>query len=105
MIRAVESKIRAGQNFSCRLILQLILKYKNIIKTNLNLKVFIQEIKDRDYVIDPAKYKSMVTLWIASQVNGDNVTYFENFGVEYIPKEIKNAQATKTLKQIFTGRG
>ena len=36
--------IRAGQNLQCHLILELFLKYKNIIKTNLNLMVFIQKI-------------------------------------------------------------
>ena len=40
-IRAGEGMIRAGE--VCR-ILQLILKYKSIIKMNLNLMVFIQEI-------------------------------------------------------------
>ena len=30
--RAVESTVRAGQNFKCQLILELILKYKSIIK-------------------------------------------------------------------------
>ena len=32
---------RAGRNFQCRFILQLILKYNNIIKVNLNLMVSI----------------------------------------------------------------
>ena len=36
VIRAVESTIRAGQDFSCHLILYQILKYKVIIKMNLN---------------------------------------------------------------------
>ena len=35
--------IRAGQDFYCLPILQLIWIYKNIIKKNLNLMVFIQE--------------------------------------------------------------
>ena len=40
---AGESTIKASQNFSCLLVLQIILKYKNIIKTNLNLMVFTKE--------------------------------------------------------------
>ena len=44
VIRAGDGVIRVVQDFKCRLILQLILKYKNIIKKNLNLMVFIQEI-------------------------------------------------------------
>ena len=43
-IRAGESTIRAGQNLWCCLILWLTLKYKIMIKINLNLIVFIQEI-------------------------------------------------------------
>ena len=31
---------------------------------------------------------SIGTHWIALRVNGDNVTYFDSFGVEYIPKQI-----------------
>ena len=27
--------------------------------------------------------------WVALYVNGDNATYFDTFGVEYISKEIK----------------
>ena len=41
-IRAGEGTIRAGQDFY--LIIWKILKYKSIIKMNLNLMVFIQEI-------------------------------------------------------------
>ena len=28
--------------------------------------------------------------WIDLYVNRNNATYFDNFGVEHIPKEIKN---------------
>ena len=41
---AGEGTTRADQNFQCRLVFSLILKYKNIIKTNINLMVFDQEI-------------------------------------------------------------
>ena len=34
-------------------------------------------------------------------VNGDKVTYFDSFGVEYILKKSKHLQATKILWQIF----
>ena len=33
-------------------------------------------------------YKSVGTNWVALYVNGDNVTNFDSFRVEYIPKEI-----------------
>ena len=43
-IRADEWTNRTGQDFWYRLILWLILKYKNFIKTNLDLMVFMREI-------------------------------------------------------------
>ena len=30
--------------------------------------------------------------WIALYVNAENVTHFNSFGVEHIPKEIKKSQ-------------
>ena len=30
-------------------------------------------------------------------MNSNNVTYFENFGVEYIPKEIQNVIGNKNI--------
>ena len=43
-IRAAEGTLRAGQKFYCHLILLKILKYEGIIKINLNLMVFMQQI-------------------------------------------------------------
>ena len=45
-------------------------------------------IKDGGYIINLDEYESAATHWIALSVNGDNVTYFDSFGVEHIPKEI-----------------
>ena len=41
------------------------------------------------YVIYLDEYESIGTHWIALYVNSKNVTYFDRFGVERIPKEIK----------------
>ena len=81
----------------------LAFKYKSIIETNLNLKVFIPEIvylkiKDGAYVINLDEYKSIGTHWIALYVNGDNITYFDSSGVECIPKEIKKFLGTKNIE-------
>ena len=46
-------------------------------------------------------YISIGTHWIALYVNGDNATYFDSFGVEYILKEIKNFVGIKSIKQLF----
>ena len=35
------------------------------------------------------EYSHIRTQWVALYVQNNNVTYFDSFGVEYIPKEIK----------------
>ena len=47
----------------------------------------LSKIKDEVCVINVDEYKSIGTHWIALYVNGDNVTFFDSFGVEHIPKE------------------
>ena len=44
VIRAGEGTIRPSQNISCCIMLSLFLKYKSVIKMNLNLMVFIEKI-------------------------------------------------------------
>ena len=39
-------------------------------------------------MINLDKFKAIGTHWIALFVNVNNVTYFDSFGVEHIPKEI-----------------
>ena len=48
-----------------------------------------QQIKDGIYIINFEKYKSIGANWGALYVNGDVVTYFDSFRVEYIPKKFK----------------
>ena len=47
------------------------------------------KIKNGAYIIKLDEYKSIGTHWIALYVNNEYVTYFDSFGVEHIPKEIK----------------
>ena len=47
------------------------------------------------YVLNLDEYKSIRPHWIALPVNGDNVIYFDRFGVEHIPKKLKNSWPTK----------
>ena len=49
------------------------------------------KIKDRIYVIILDEYKSIQTHCLALYANGDNVTYFDSFGGEHIPREIKKS--------------
>ena len=47
------------------------------------------EIKDGVYVINLDEYPDIGTHWIALYVKNHNITYFDSFGVEHIPKKIK----------------
>ena len=49
----------------------------------------LPEIKDRAYVINLDEYSDIGTHWVALYVNNNDVTYFDSFGAEHIPKEIK----------------
>ena len=50
----------------------------------------LPKIKDGAYVINLDEYSDIGTHWVALWVNNsNNVTYFDSFGVEHIPKEIK----------------
>ena len=44
---------------------------------------------DRAYVINLDEYSVIGTHWIALYALNNNVTYFDSFGVEYIPKKTK----------------
>ena len=56
----------------------------------------LPKIKNGIYIIKLDEYKSIGTHWIA-YVNGSNVTYFDSFGVEHIPKEIKKSIGNKNI--------
>ena len=49
----------------------------------------LTEIKDGTYVINLDEYSDIGTHWVAMYVRNNDVTYFDSFGVEHIPKEIK----------------
>ena len=56
------------------------------------------KIKDGAYVLNPDEYKSIGTPWIALYVNDNNVTYFDSFGLEHIPKQIRKFIGNKNLE-------
>ena len=64
--------------------------YKNISKFNsVHSWNYLPHDKLRDgSCIINLDYKSTRTHWTALYVNGNTVRYFDNFRVEYIPKEI-----------------
>ena len=49
----------------------------------------LSKTKDGAYTINLDEYESIGTHWIVLYVNTKNVTYFDSFGVEHIPKELK----------------
>ena len=65
----------------------------------------LPKIKDGAYVINLDEYSNIGTHWVALYVGGaspkevnNNVTYFDSFGVEHIPKEIKAFINNKNIK-------
>ena len=46
-------------------------------------------IKNGLYIINLDDFKSIEIHWIALYVNGIDIIYFDSFGVEHIPEEIK----------------
>ena len=53
--------------------------------------------KDGAYVINLHEYFDIGTHWIVLSVNTKTVTYFDSFGVEHIPKEIKKFINSKNI--------
>lgn len=60
-----------------------------------NLNIFN---KDGAYIINLDKYDNIGTHWVAIYLKNDNVTYFDSFGIEYIPKEITKLINDKSIK-------
>ena len=54
-------------------------------------------IKDGTYVINLDEFKSIGTYWIALYIDNYNVTYYDSFGVEHIPKEMKKFIGNKNI--------
>ena len=55
------------------------------------------KIKEGAYVINLGEHSDIETHWIALYVNTKTVTYFDSFGVEHIPIEIKNFINNKNI--------
>ena len=71
---------------------------------NLDLMVFILEticlkkIKDGAYVINLDKYADVGTYWITLFCKRSVIVYFNSFGVEHVPEEIKEFVGNKNIK-------
>ena len=70
---------------------------------NQDFMAFIQEIiclkkiKDEAYVINLNNYADVGMHWIALFCNRNEIVYFDSFGVEYVPKEIKIFVGNKNI--------
>ena len=58
----------------------------------------LPKIKDGNHAINLDEYSNIGTHWVALYVQNNNVTYFDSFGVEHIPKEIKTFINNKNIK-------
>ena len=57
----------------------------------------LPKIKDGEFVINLDEYESVGTDWIALLVIAENVTYFDSFRVEHLPKEIRNIYRNQNI--------
>ena len=58
----------------------------------------LSKIKDGAYIINLDGYSDIGTHWVVLWVSGNNVTYFDSFGVEHIPKEIIKFIENRNIK-------
>ena len=71
--------------------------YGNEPKFNVCSRKHLSKIKDGAYIINLYEYESIGTHWIDLYVNDNNITYFNSFGVEYMPKEIRKFIENKNI--------
>ena len=56
-----------------------------------------KKIKDGTYVINLAEYADLGTHWIALCCNRNEIVYFDSFGAEHVPEEIKEFVGNKNI--------
>ena len=61
-------------------------------------------IKNGTYVLNLAESKSIGSHWIALYVTVNNIVYFDSFGVEHIPKEIKKIIGNESITTNIYGK-
>ena len=62
----------------------------------------LQKIKDEAYIIILDECCHIGTHQVALYVQNDDVIYFDSFGVEHIPKEIRTFISNQNIKKIFS---
>ena len=61
----------------------------------------LQKIKNGAYIINVDESSDIGTDWVPLYMKNNDVTYFDSFGVEHIPKEIKTFISNNNIKKIF----
>ena len=61
----------------------------------------LKKIKDGAYLIILDEYSDIGTHWFALYVQNNEVTCFDSFGVDHIPKEIRTFISNKDIKKYF----
>ena len=79
------------------------LKYKSIMKMNQDLMVFFQEIiclKNKGWCIYSKPWWICRCRYTLDRLicNRNEIVYFDSFGIEYVPKEIKEFIGNKNIK-------
>ena len=60
--------------------------------------IYLKKIKDGAYVINLDEYADVGTHWIALFCDRNEIVYFDSFGVENVPEEIKEFIGNKKIK-------
>ena len=63
---------------------------------------YLKKIKDGALVINLDECSDIGTHWVALYALNNNITYFDSFGAEHIPKEIKRCIANKNMGSRIT---
>ena len=58
----------------------------------------LPKLEDETYVTNLNDYTDIGSHWVALYLQNNGVTYFDSFGVEHIPKEIKTLISSKNIK-------
>ena len=61
-------------------------------------EIIYLKIKDGAYIINLDEYEDVGTRWIALLCKKNEIVYFDSFGIEYIPEEIKEFIGNKNIK-------
>ena len=61
----------------------------------------LKTVKNKAHIIYLDEYADAGTHWVALYVKNNEITYFDSFGVEHVPKELKNLLVIKTSKQTY----